>query len=157
MKVFNVNELKTFTDALFVGEVFDNFLLTEAEFQTAVTINISGMLSTHAEGEDEFATWKSLKALSVCAIRGDVLPKSFKIVLRLNNANALATSKSIGVDIGLGANYYLNIRFDGKSVSLTSGVSLATFSLDKSIEPAWDNLVARFLTTNSINFSYPES
>ena len=40
---------------------------------------------------------------------------------------------------------YLNIRYDGKHLSCITGTSFKTFTLDKSLEHAWDEMVQKFL------------
>lgn len=43
---------------------------------------------------------------------------------------------------------FLNIKFESNKLSCTTGTSLKTFSLDKSVEEAWDRYAAEFLRQN---------
>ena len=47
---------------------------------------------------------------------------------------------------------YLNIRYDGKHLSCITGTSFKTFTLDKSLEHAWDEMVQKFLKQKKIEF-----
>lgn len=47
---------------------------------------------------------------------------------------------------------YLNIRFDGNDLQCITGTSLKTFSMDKSLEQAWDKMVQKFFAQKEIAF-----
>ena len=47
---------------------------------------------------------------------------------------------------------YLNIRYDGSHLACVTGTSFKTFSLDKSLEHAWDDMVKKFLKQKKIEF-----
>jgi len=47
---------------------------------------------------------------------------------------------------------FLNIHYEGSSVNCVSGTSLRTFSLDKSLEHAWDSMLQKFFRQKEIPF-----
>ena len=46
----------------------------------------------------------------------------------------------------------LNIRYDGSEVTLVTGISLKSFSLDKNADRIWDTMMERFLASREIGF-----
>ena len=47
---------------------------------------------------------------------------------------------------------YLNIRFDGTRLTCVTGTSFTTFSMDRSLEHAWDDMARKFLLQKGIEF-----
>ena len=45
MKAYKAEELRAFTEALFRGDSFDRFLLVEASFQTAFSLELDGRVA----------------------------------------------------------------------------------------------------------------
>ena len=45
---------------------------------------------------------------------------------------------------------YINLTFRDGRLLLTTGTSLRTFSMDRSVDEAWDAYVARFFTLQNI-------
>jgi len=78
MKSIEIDNIRKFTSALFVGETFDSFCVTEASFSTLVDISIDGHINREFLGEeaapdenaDETAAWKKLKPLCYEIIKG---------------------------------------------------------------------------------------
>ena len=46
----------------------------------------------------------------------------------------------------------LNIRYDGSEVTLVTGISLKSFSLDKNADRIWDETMEKFLASREIGF-----
>ena len=47
----------------------------------------------------------------------------------------------------------LNIRFENGKLSCTTGTSLKLFTLDKSLDQAWDRMVQKFFLQQNISFT----
>lgn len=47
---------------------------------------------------------------------------------------------------------YLNFRYDGTSLTCTTGTSMNTFTMDKTLEQEWDRWVQRFFAQKEIAF-----
>ena len=45
---------------------------------------------------------------------------------------------------------FLNITYQNEEILCTSGVSLKTFTLDKSLDRIWDDMMLRFFAARSI-------
>ena len=72
----------------FIGEIFDKFLVREAEIVTWNRFSIDGKIRQGYFSEEEleenrieeYSSWKSLKPICYSLIRGKRLPESFRIV-----------------------------------------------------------------------------
>ena len=75
-------------------------------------------------------------------IRGRNTPLAFQFVFRLPDGEMSALIEKEAISRELTADVsglLLNLSFDGTSILLTTGVSHRTFSLDRTLERAWDN------------------
>ena len=149
---------------LLASELFDLFQVEEAEVTTFNTFHIDGRIHKDfykdvpagADSADampgEYSTWKDMKPICYELIKGKRTPLSFKFVFYLNEEakSRLIKEADAGIDdsqVRLG----LNIRFINSDVILTTGCAISIFTLDKSIEKAWDNYIPSFLDNNSID------
>ena len=159
MRQTEIENIKKFTNALFAGNVFDSFCVTEASFSTLIDITIDGHVNPDfgrdkekAEEEapetaEKIVRWQYIRPLCYEAIKGDKPPVRFKIVFMTPPDKAAGFAAKHGLkfresDI---AGLFMNIRFEGGKMYCVSGTSLKTFSLDKSLENAWDESVETFL------------
>lgn len=151
---FQIDDIKDFTHKLFCQNVFDNFLVPEAFFSTTFSIAIDGT-SPSEEGKPSCATWGQLRPLAFQIVKGQTLPRGFKIVLRLTPENVENTLRSLGNPAAPEevAGLFLNILYEEGKLRCTTGVSLAVFSLDRSLDTAWDQVARRFLRRHQISFS----
>lgn len=158
---YKITDIKAFTSALFVKEVFDRFLVCEATIQTSNTFHIDGKLQLDyfndvekEELEDlEYSFWKQLRPTCFHLIKGSKLPLSFKIVLKLSKSNVEKLVQQTGLtgkfDIeGL----LLNIIYRNGEIHCITGTSLKQFTLDKSLEKEWDLMVGKFFKHNQMDF-----
>ena len=98
MKAYKAEELRAFTEALFRGDSFDRFLLLEASFQTAFSLELDGRVAKdwyseeerQSRGVEDFVRWGEVKTLAFQAIRGKRAPIAFRVVLRLDLAESTA-------------------------------------------------------------------
>ena len=158
------SNIKKFMNCLLIKETFDNFLLEEATITTYKTFTIDGHIQSDFYSADELeelpdktlSTWGMIKPHCFNLIKGIKLPLKFKIVLK---ASASYTDKLLydnpsGLspkDIG---GLYINIRYDSKraltgeetgsaTLDCISMASLNIFTMDKTLEKAWDGVFAK--------------
>lgn len=156
MKAIDIENIKTFTAHLFAGDTFDGFLVTEASFSTITNITFDGHINRDFMGEAELALpenqegsiyWKKLRPLCYEIIKGQKVPLRFKIVFMMPSDFVSSFLESAGLSLrpdqvnGL----FLNVSFQEGRLTCTTGTSLKEFSLDKSLEHAWDGQIERFL------------
>ncbi len=96
MRAFRAEDLRSFTQALFTKDSFDDFLLREAEFRTFCVFSVNGRSErdwyTEEELEEErieeYTAWRKLRPLCFQLIRGKKIPGAFHITFRLSPAGA---------------------------------------------------------------------
>ncbi|HOO28639.1 MAG TPA: DUF5721 family protein, partial [Lachnospiraceae bacterium] len=98
--------------------------------------------------------WESIKPYCFQLIKGKKTPLSFRFVFYLAPENTERFLKNTATELTLNDinGLSLNIRYNGHTLSCTTATSLNLFTLDKSIEYAWDAMIKKFLTKNEINF-----
>ena len=162
MRSYQIQDIKDFMKKLLIAETFDGFLLSEASITTYASFQIDGsfhpeyLSSAEAEllsaEQAGFALWRRVRPFFFDLTKGKNTPLRFRIVFRLAPHNVERLIEQAGVSVraedvdGL----FLNIHFDGTALSCTSGASLRVFSLDKSLEHAWDEMLERFFRREGI-------
>ena len=157
MTAFTICDIRQFTSKLFVRETFDRFLVREAVIVTFNTFTIDGSVRRGYYSPDEqeaeqigaFSSWRVLRPFCFSLIKGKRLPESFSIVLRLppdDTARLLAAYRLPQQDAGL----FLNIRYENQRLRCITGVSLSSFSIDRTLEQEWDRRVEAFLRSEEI-------
>ena len=158
MRQTEIENIKKFTGALFAGSVFDSFCVTEASFSTLINISIdghvnedfgktSGQEEEHEERSEKIVRWQQIRPLCYEAIKGDKEPLRFKIVFMTppDKAEGFAAKHGLSLRASDIVGLFMNIRFEGGKLMCVSGTSLKTFTLDKSLENAWDESVENFI------------
>ena len=151
----HIEDKKKFTSKLFIKEDFDDFMLIEAAITTSNAYSIDGRIQKkfytdeeyEALGKPEFSRWRNMKKLCFEMIKGNKTPVKFKIVLKLaesqlekimDNTDTMLTSDDI-------QGMFVNIRYENDSIDCITATSLKIFSMDKSIEEAFDKYMEKFL------------
>lgn len=165
-------DVKQFMNLLLLDKVFDQFLLSEASISMASTYVIDGHIvkgfyseselndlkeEAQAEGRifsEKMERFSKVKPICLSIIKGKKTPNSFKFVFCLSDENTEKFLNSFDSsfnknDIG---NLSLNIKYDSTGLFATTAVSLNIFSMDKSINSAWDEMIKKFFTSNNINY-----
>lgn len=166
MLALKLTDIKNFMNQLLRSETFDHFLLQEAVITSGATYIIDGHINKDFYSGEEIEEYglSDCNALPFSILRGSCFdlikgkkpPSSFKFVFLLSPANLEKTLLSLHSsysprDI---SGIYLNLRYQNQLLTLTTGVSYAVFSQDKSLEHEWDSLVLRFLQQH--NLAYEE-
>jgi hypothetical protein len=165
MIALKIMDIKDFTNKLFLGEVFDQFWMTEASITTFGIFSIDGRLQSGFFDTDSrtlleqngrlYTLWKEVKPYCFSVIRGKRTPLGFKIVFLLSRKKTAAAIAHAGLSIspeevnGL----YLNLQYKNDVLLCTTGTSLQTFIPGKQIDQLWDGLVEDFFRQNQILFA----
>jgi hypothetical protein len=165
LRSYLIQDIRDFTRKLLLGDTFDTFLLSEAEITTYATFHIDGTfhpsyLST-AEAETltteqcGYTLWKRIRPLFFELTRGKNTPLNFRIVFRLapHNVEQLLRLDGIALQSTEVDGLFLNIRYDGQNLQCISGTSLRVFSMDKSLEHAWDDMLEKFFHQKEIPYT----
>ncbi|MCD8022073.1 MAG: DUF5721 family protein [Lachnospiraceae bacterium] len=165
MRSFQIQDTLGFMKKLLTDDTFDAFLLSEASITTFATFQIDGRFHPDYLNTSEaeqltsekagYTLWKRVRPFFFDLTKGKHTPLRFGIVFRqaphnvekmLSQGGRTSTPEQ---EDGL----FLNIHFDGKALMCVSGTSLKTFTLDKSLEHAWDDLLEKFFRQKQIPFS----
>lgn len=142
---------------LLLTETFDHFLFIEGEITTFNTFTIDGYLHKDFFEEDpplSFSFWKHLREFCFSIIKGKRTPLQFKFVFSLSPENIakLISQNELNFHPQDVQGLYLNLRFNGTDLQCITGTSLKTFTLDKSLEQAWDKMVQKFFSQKGIEY-----
>ncbi len=160
MIALQLTELKTFMARLLGSTAFDDFLLQEATLQMGISYVIDGHINEAfftTEDEDApserppFISYGEVRPTLFELIKGKRTPLGLQVVLQLSPKKADMLFPE-GLAAHLIKGLLLNIRYDGTKALITSGVSYASFSLDKAPELIWDEAIRHFLTGAGIVF-----
>ena len=170
MKSFEIENIRKITGAIFAGETFDTFCVTEASFETLFTLSIDGHVNQDylksADGQTEkdpddaktqetvkntgagMVTWKQIRPLCYETIKGSRLPVRFKIVFMSPPEKIQGFLEKHSITNVLARDVkglFINVYYENNKIQCTSGVSRVSFSMDRSLEEAWDESVEGFM------------
>ena len=161
MKALKAEDLRAFTQALFLGTVFDRFLLREAEFRTFCTFSVNGAVENgwyseeelESERVEEYTSWEKLRPLCFSLIRGKRTPIAFRLDMKLTpgDAEKLVGSVHPGSRDDSGG-FFLNLRFEDGALTVISACAQNTFPPDRALEHAWDEWVQAFFRHHGLAF-----
>lgn len=160
MLSLKILDVKSFMGSLLIQKVFDSFLLSEAEITTYAHFSIEGRMNmkfyTEEEKEElkleDYARWSEIKPYVFSIIKGNKLPAFIKIVMLLSAENAERVLQQSGASLNPGDinGLYLNIRYEKDTLLITTGTSVSTFTLDKTLDNYWDESIRKFLKKENI-------
>jgi hypothetical protein len=143
---------------LLLKPTFDEFSLVEGSIVTFNKFTIDGFLQKdfyEEAPEKEYSDWRDLREFCFNIIKGKRTPLSFKFILSLAKADFekfLSANELDGFRPENIQGLYLNFRYDGTSLQCVTGTSLNMFTLDKSLDTAWDEYVRKFFAQHEIEF-----
>jgi len=154
-----LTEVKECMSKLLLSETFDSFLFIEGEITTYATFTMDGYLRKEffEDGmapEREYVLWKEMRDYCFSLIKGKRTPLGFKFVLGLSDSNIEKLIQQQGVDFELEdvRGLYINLKYDGQKLQCVTGSAMNLFTMDKSLEQAWDVMVQRFFTQKEITY-----
>ncbi|MCR5294823.1 MAG: DUF5721 family protein [Lachnospiraceae bacterium] len=162
MTAFTISEHRRFMALLLTRPAFDRWSISEGSVTTFCTFSIEGAWQrsfldpngTNPDACRSYAPWGMLREHCLSLIRGKQVPLSFKFVLRYPEEDlpAFLAENDLNMASGDINGLYMNISFRNGVLITTTGSSLKTFSMDKTLDHAWDSFTARFLEMNGIGF-----
>ncbi len=159
MIALSLTEVKECMSKLLLSETFDSFLFIEGEITTYNTFTIDGYLHKDffAENEapsQEYSLWKDMREHCFSLIKGKRTPLGFKVVLGLSDGNIekLIQQQSLDFELEDVRGLYINLKYDGQKLQCITGTAMTLFTMDKSLEQAWDMMVQKFFTQKAIPF-----
>lgn len=167
MIALQIQDIKDFMNRLLLKETFDPFLVVEAAITTYNTFHIDGRLKPDYYTPEEretlnlterhFSRWQELRPFCLELIKGKRTPLSFQFTFQLSPENTkklLLQTESAFTPQDING-LILNIRYDANGLYCTTALSLNIFTMDKSLDHAWDQMVQKFLLKQEIAFTLP--
>ena len=154
-----LTDVKECMSKLLLSETFDPFYFIEGEIVTYSTFSIDGFLRKEFfDAEDapqrEYALWKDVREFCFSIIKGKHTPLSFKFILGLSNSNIekLLLQQELDFKPQDVRGLYINLKFDGQNLQCITGTAMNLFTMDKSLEQAWDMMVQKFFAQKEIKY-----
>ena len=167
MKAFTISEIRNFMSQLLLKDTFDHLNLLELTLTTNITYTIDGALhpdfydAGEAEllkaREESHVRWSEVRPFCFSLIKGKHTPLGFHFTFQLSSENTekllrQSDSSFSPADVN---GLVLNIRFENGSLTCTTGTCLNVFTLDKSLDQAWDRMVQKFFLQQNLSFTLP--
>ena len=139
-------EMNRFMAKLLKGENFDGFLLKEGFLRTNIEYRFQGQLYAEyfdtAEQEkldEKYVYWGELRPTIFELIKGKRTPLAFSFTLLLTKNDTTQLLARRQVNVGEDSpSLFLQIRFEHGEGHIVTGTARNIFTLDKSLEEAWD-------------------
>lgn len=164
MIALKITGLGSFMSRLFSGNTFDSFLLAEGTLQMGVTWQVDGKLNRDFYEKDvwedpsqrpyDYMSWSEVRPALRELIRGKKAPVSFRFVLHLKPElmQSLLQKEGDSELLSCVGAFVLTIRYKEGQVSLLSGISMKSFTMNKNADILWDKVIRRFLQAKEIAF-----
>jgi len=146
-----IENKKQLMAALLTRDTFDGFELVSGSVTTYAVFSVDGQWHKsfyqddpdQAEEEFDFSPWERIRRFFLSVIRGKNTPLAFQFTFRLPAAETeeFMRDEAVPEDPAGTPGLLLNLAFDGTSLLLTTGISRRTFSMDRTLERAWDRYV----------------
>ncbi len=153
MKSFEIEDIKGFMNELLLSEKYDSFYLYEIRLKTKLDYYISGRINKDFYDEEEspdelcdYIKWQEVKQIIFELIKGKRLPISIKAVLLFNRENItrLIEMNNLPVNPEDVNNLSLNIFYENRQLTVTTGTSIKIFSMDKTLDNMWDETIEKY-------------
>lgn len=160
-----IKNIKDFMNHLFIKSSFDWLDLVEAVIVKEYTLTIEGKrneprgryLEAEPQERDrdasEYLSYQEMRPLLLTHIRGKETPQMIRMTLSLPSEKL---AERIEGDLTAATSqierFLVNIRFGSQGLSLVTGVSYRSFSMEKERERLWDRYLKEFLLKEEIAF-----
>lgn len=162
MTALKITNIKNFMSSLLIKDIFDKLNVSEATISTYNTFQINGQINkdfyTSEELETidqtEYSLWEKLRPFCFELIKGSKTPSFFKIVFLLSPQDISKLIQTYDLVFSLADinGLFINIKYSEGVLTCITGSSIRLFTMDKSLDHAFDTYVKHFLTQNNINF-----
>lgn len=164
MIALRIEEQKKFTSGLFIGELFDKFLLREADIVTFNRFTIDGRVlpgllyrrGAGGRGDRGVFLLEDHKARMLFpdpgkASAGDLPHRSLPV--GGGQEPGLYRPMAPGLLPEQAAAFIINIQYENQEMTCVTGTSMNIFTMDRTLEREWDESVKQFLKRSGIAFT----
>ena len=160
-----IKNIKDFMNHLFIKSSFDWLDLVEAVIVKEYTLTIEGKRNDPRERNleaeprerdrdaSEYLSYQEMRPLLLTHIRGKETPQMIRMTLSLPSEKLTERIEGdLAADASQIERFLVNIRFGSQGLSLVTGVSYRSFSMEKERERLWDRYLKEFLLKEEIAF-----
>ena len=142
---------------LLLKSTFDTFSLIEGEVTTFNRFQVDGRIHKDFFDEapkSEYSNWGEVRDFFFQVSRGKKTPLNFKFILSLakDQFESFLSDHDLTYHPEEIQGLYLNFRYDGLVLQCITGTSMNTFTMDKSVEKAWDEYAQNFFAEQCLDF-----
>lgn len=148
-----IAEMNRFMGKLLKSEAFDWYLLKDGFLRTNMEYRFQGRVfpeyfdtEERENLQEEYVFWSEVKPVVFELIKGKKTPLAFTFTLLLPGDAVTEFLSRYSLSDGEDRpSLYLQIRFEHGTGHVVTGTARNTFSLDKSLEEAWDTEAVRLM------------
>ena len=152
-----ITEVKLFMNHLLCRSTFDAFCVPELSLSTFAAFHMDGHILKDYYTQEEYDTlyrdttpiarWKQFRPICYELIKGSHTPLSFSIVFQLSMRGTESFLQETDTTLLLSdvSGLFVNLRYSNGKLHAVTGTSLNIFSMDKSLEAAWDRKIEKFI------------
>ncbi len=159
MRVYHLFDNKTVMAHILTQPTFDKFLISEVKIAGKALFHLTG---TAAEGffteealdERGYVTYGQVRSVCLEMMKGQKVPESFTFMFLLPTKELEkfldetdSTLQPFDVE-----NLSFLVRFKDGEITLTTGSAFKIFTMDQSLNVAWDNWVNDFLHRHGFQY-----
>lgn len=147
-----ITDIKGFMSKLLLKDTYDRLLVSEITLATGNTYNISGKVNTSFYTREEldtlpspdYSSWETFRPTCFSLIKGNKTPSFFKIIFLLPSdmVEELIGKNQLDYRLSDINALFINVKYQDGKLTCVTGTSLSLFTLDKSLEQAFDNFVS---------------
>lgn len=151
-------EMNRFMGKLLKSESFDGFLMKEGFLRTGMEYGFKGRVfpeyydaSEQEQHTEDYTYWGEVKPFVFELVKGKHTPLAFSFTLLLAKNPAAEFLARRQVNVGEDTpSLFLQIRFEHGMGRVITGTARNTFTLDKTLEEAWDTEVKQLFRAMEI-------
>lgn len=152
MKAYKILNVKEVMAHILMKDTFDEFLVSEVKILGKANLFLTGkpaegFFPEEALDESGYVAYKELRSICFDMIKGEKTPDSFTFMFLLKRSeveNLIEDCDSTLQPQDVESLSVL-VRFKDGELSFTTGSALRIFTMDKSLNMAWDQWLERFM------------
>ena len=101
-----------------------------------------------------YTTWKNIRPFAFSIVKGSRVPKHLRITMVLPEIKTaeIIEKNSLDYEPETVNGLFLNIRYQDGSATMTTASSLSVFTLDRSLDEAFERYIFEFLSESGISY-----
>jgi hypothetical protein len=137
-------DVRSFMNRLLRDDIFDGYEVRGVELIALTHIDIGGEIAGETESGRKYSAWPKLKPLVRAVLQNGEKPRMLKIIF------SWASDKCAEIHPNAGA-LFINLLYENGGVTFTTATAQKQFTLDKTLDTAWDAHVIGFFNASGVN------